>query len=416
MSVVVPADVHQQNISSYCGAACAQMVLAAMGIDAQTLAQRALYDASHDASHPVFWFSHPHTLTKALNQQWRNGANLRFRLFRCADKSGVNQVLRQMFEQSGNQHHAVGIVLTGLSRHWAMVRGFETAPADPAGPTIGFHLRDPAPAIGTGTEDNPHYKNDGCCTGHVVCGSCHYMSISYWNSSLRPVKAAGPWHGEYLVICPDAYVPGRPDEETVPAAGPVAVDAPPSGPRLSAQAIAELVHEMLASGMFVGVDCITDATRLTQPSTPILVEGLNEDGGIDPDGAYYLVPFVDPEGNWGDPGAVPVAMTVNAFTGEFEEVIAVPDGSIYDRDWITADGAGRQARANSLDALQVRAAPDSEFPYLAVWRSTEQTPTRFWPLFVPVQPVAGDPDGGAAPAVFMRVDGEVVTTLDERRP
>jgi hypothetical protein len=310
-----------------------------------------------------------------------------------------------------------------------VVRGFETDPADPSGPTLGFHLRNPLPAIHPNAEDWPHSEDDDCCVGHRVCPFCHYVSVAHWNSSLQPVNVDGPWQDEFLVICPDTYVPGAPDEEIVPPTAGVEVEQPPSsGPILSTREIAAHVDRLVAENPFASEDCIADAIRLTRPGTPILVESLNEDGSNDPDGAYYLVPFLDLEGDWGDPDSVPMAMTVNAVTGEFEEVIAAPDGSIYDPDWITPGGIERQARSNSMDTVRRRAQPDSDFAYLAVWRPSLQTPTRFWPLFVEDRPAADDAAGDAAgeaageeaddpsAPVYMRIDGQVVTDLDDLHP
>ncbi len=419
MGILVETRIHQQNVGTFCGAACAQMTLAALGLDPSTLAQREIYEASTDGD----WLSRPDKLTSALNARWGNASGLRFRLYRCADKAGMLGVMRGMFEQF-SQNGAVGIALWGSNRHWIVVRGFDTDPTDSSIITA-LHVRNPLPAIGgSDAADQQHAHDDDCCAEHRVCYHFSFMNIDYWNSTVKPVEKPGPWKDEFLVICPAAYVPGLPDDEEVPPTPEIDTEiAPPTGPILSAQEVAAHVERMVVENSFAGLEEINEAIKLTRAGTPILVEALNDDGSINPEGAYYLVPFLDDEGNWGDPGSVPMAMTVNAFTGEYEEVVGAPDGSIYDPEWISVVGIERQASSNNLEPLRNRAQQDSDFPYLAVWRHTEQTPTRFWPLFVEDRPAAGDAgdaeDDAASrgsPPAYMRIDGQVITSLDDLHP
>lgn len=437
MGVVVSTRIHRQNADGYCGAASAQMALASLGMDPSQLAQNSLYSASHEKP----WYSRPDLLTETLNDQWQNAKDLRFRLYRCADRAGMVGVMRRMFEQFGDDG-AVAIALTMSTHHWVVVRGFETHPDDPT-KLIGFHVRNPMPSLQGNPVDWPHAKDDDCCAQQGMCPTCHYMSLARWNREVEPVSVDSDWKDEFLVICPDRVVPGMSDEVMVPTTPDGEADpAPPSGPILSVQEVEARVQDMIShrdDNPFLTRDCISGAVTRTQPSTPILVEGLNRDGSVNPDDAYYLVPFVDPDGDWGDSNSVPMAMTVNAVTGEFEEVIATPDGSIYDPAWITPAGIERQALGNNLDRLRRRTQPDAAFSHVAVWRHTEQTPTRFWPLFIGERTVIDAPTGGPAPdarsdappdeieagmepintvnaTVFMRIDGQVVTDLREMHP
>ncbi len=422
MGIVVSARIHRQNADGYCGAASAQMALAALGMDPSQLPQKTLFDSSHHSP----WYSRPDLLTDTLNNRWQNGKNLRFRLYCCADQAGMLGVMRGMFEQFGDEG-AVAIATTMTTSHWVVVRGFETHPDDPS-TMIGLHVRNPMPSIGPATFDHQHAEDDDCCGEHGNCPNHHYLSVAIWNRDVPPVKQDGPWKDKFLVICPDAYVPGRPDEEPVPPTLEVDANinaelAPPFGPIFSTEAIAAQVERIVAGDPLLGMDWVRDALNLTRAGTPILVEGLSDDGGIDPAGSYYLVPFLDENGDWGSPGSVPMAMAINPYTGEFDEVVAAPDGSIYHPDWISPAGIERQASSNNLEPLRNRAQQDSDFPYLAVWRHTEQTPTRFWPLFVEDRPAAGDADAAeddaasrVIPPVYMRIDGQVITSLDDLHP
>lgn len=436
MSIVVPARIHRQNSEGYCGAASAQMALAALGMDPRQLAQKQLYTASHEEP----WFSRPDLLTRTLNDRWQNRKNLRFRLYRCADIAGMVGVMRRMFEQFGGEG-AVAIALTMHTNHWVVVRGFETHPDDPS-QLIGFHVRNPMPSIELNPEDKEHAEDDDCCGADGgKCRTCHYMSLARWYRDVAPVKWDGPWKNEYLVICLDRVGQDLNDDVTVsPVADTSAERVTPTGPILSAQELEARVREVIADNPFLGEECLTKPLTTTRAATPILVEGLNPDGSTNREDAYYLVPFVDPNGAGGDPGSVPLAMTVNAVTGEFEEAIAMPDGSIYDPASITPGGLEQQALGNNLDRLRRRSEPGAVFPHVAVWRHSEQTPTRFLPVFVGERTVmtatpegldrdgADDApttviDGGSVErigtvntTVFMRIDGKIITDLGDTHP
>lgn len=411
MPSMLTVPFHQQNTKKYCGAACAQMVLTALGRNVSTLSQTALYTKSHvSPSGATGWYSYPDGLVAALNAKWQDAQGLRFLLHECATKDRLLEIVRETIENSAG-HHAGPIVATGRSDHWVVVKGIEL---DAAASITGLHLNNPLPARNSGA-NWLHAGTDDCGSGRNKDWPCYYVSLAFWSSNMmRGIQEAGPWQGKFLTICLSPNPGDGSDRVVVPAsAAPPANGAPPASPVRTPAEISESVERLLAANPFAGVDCLNVALAGSTPGAPLFVQGVNEDGTEDPSEAYYIVPF-SREGDVGDHDGenqmgtqVPLLVTFNAYTGEFEEAVGMPEGTTYDAEWLDPEFvAARSERDKVRQRESDRSGP--AFPYRLVWRPTFATPTRFWPL------LDGEREGSFDnnEPVYTRIDGEEITELE----
>jgi hypothetical protein len=242
------------------------------------------------------------------------------------------------------------------------------------------------------------------------------VSLDFWNSNMmRGVQEPGPWQGEYLAICLSPNPGTGVDRVIVPAsaAGPTATEAPPAGSPQTPNEISERAEHLASTNPFAGVECLNEALAGATPVAPLFVQGVNEDGTENAGEAYYIVPFVR-DGTVTDPGGevrsstqVPLLVVFNAYTGEVEEAVGMPEGTTYDADWINPTAVSGRSVA---DQVRQRASdqPDAAFPYRLVWRPSAATPSRFWPL---LEGDSEDPSGRGR-RVYTRIDGEVLTKLE----
>lgn len=418
MPSMLTVPYHQQNTDEYCGAACAQMVLTALGRNVSTLIQTALFTTSNvSPSGATGWYSYPDGLVKTLNDEWGDAQGLRFLLYICATKEGLLRTVRQTIENSAG-HQAGPIVATGLRDHWVVVKGIEVDPAASVGgvaPIIGLHLNNPLPAR-TGRACWPHSVTDDCESGRHKAWFCYYVSVNYWNSNMmRGVRTPGPWRGKFVAIClsPD---PGTgADQVIVPAsgAGSGPNSSSPAGPARTPAEITGSAERLVAANPFAEIECLNGALTGSTPGAPLFVQGLGEDGSEDPSESYYIVPFFR-EGDVSGPDddvqtgtQVPLLVTFNAYTGEFEEAVGMPEGTTYDAEWLDPEFvAVRSERDNVRQRESDRSGP--AFPFHLVWRPSFATPTRFWPLLEGKRQRSNT----SVEPVYTRIDGEVLTELE----
>lgn len=418
MASMLTVPYHQQNTNEYCGAACAQMVLTALGQDIGTLIQSALYTTSHTSpSGATGWYSYPDGLVKTLNDEWGDAEGLRFLLYICATKDGLLRNVRQTIENSAG-HHAGPIVATGLTDHWVVVKGVEVDPAASVGgvaPIIGLHLNNPLPAR-TGAADWPHSGTDDCPLGQKKGWFCYFVSVNFWNSNMmRGVQTSGPWRRKFLAICLSPNPGTGADQVIVPAseAGSRTNSSPPGVPARTPAEISESVERLAAANPFAGIECLNGALAGATPGAPLFVQGIAEDGSEASSESYYIVPFFregevsGPDGEYQPGTQVPLLVTFNAYTGEFEEAVGLPEGTTYDAEWLDPEFIANRSRRD-----RVRQREDdrsgSAFPFRLVWRPSAATPTRFWPL---LEGERQRTDNDYEP-VYTRIDGEIFTELE----
>lgn len=177
--------------------------------------------------------------------------------------------------------------------------------------------------------------------------------------------------------------------------------------------IGESVEHLIASNPFAGIDCLNEALAGATPAAPLFVQEVGDDGMEREGSAYYVVPFLQDGVVTGADGArrtgtqVPLLVIFNAYTGEFEEAVGMPEGTTYDAQWLNPEVVSdRSSRVGVCQRESGR--PADAFPYRLVWRQSTATPTRFWPLLEGERML----DDGRAQPVYTRIDGEVLTELE----
>ena len=115
---------HQQDTDYYCGAACAQMVLAQIG--AGLLDQNGLYNDNHN--HNVIepnWYTAPDGLQWTLNNRKPASSANYFALYALASEDAISRKIVWTIH-----HYKVApVALVYGSQHWLVVRGYEASAA-----------------------------------------------------------------------------------------------------------------------------------------------------------------------------------------------------------------------------------------------------------------------------------------------
>jgi hypothetical protein len=408
---------HRQNTATFCGPACAQMVLGGLGLDVSALSQTSIFATSNQTdTDSAEWSSYPDGLVKALNARWQNAHGLRFLLFNCATKEDLLRVIRQTIE-NGSGHNAGPIVATGPNSHWVVLKGIElsTTVVDGEHPMLGFHVHNPLPQ--RKNEHLAHSDEDDCATDRNEGWPCHYMSLGYWNDDMvHPVLKAGPWHGRYLAIClsPPPWPTGDEVKEQRSTAGATDEDAPPPAPERTEGEIAGNAARLKRENPFADIECLAKALRNATPREPLFVERVSDDGTGEVLDAYYIVPYTQEVRAPGKKGerqtVVPFVAIFNASSGELEEAVGMPEGTTYQADWFDPEAVLARSRTARVDQRPNNRA-GSRFPFRLVWRPSLDTPTRFWPMLEGDRPL----DNGQTEPVLTRIDGEELAELEPMR-
>ena len=233
----------------------------------------------------------------------------------------------------------------GSFDHWVVIVEFTTDINPTAGGTAtleSIRIFDPWPPCSTASSGG---------VNAFVTGSTWYTT--YW--SVPGDYAVSQWHGTYVAVVEPPEVEGEVTAERQ-RVGPSRI-----GPGEAVQDAERWIDEM---GIFEDPEFV--ALRTSVPFAPLLVNGNGQYGG-----AYYLVPFGIPLTD-----DALVAILVNAFTGEVQEIGAF----LHPVTYLEQDEAIRIAKRDlclcsetSLEAsAELLTLPSSlvQSRYLPVWQVT----------------------------------------------
>src|SRR5215471_7428787 len=210
MSVIesVPITRHQQDNAGYCGAASAQMVLAAppIGISLSLLDQDALLQQAklNSALDPLMpWATAPDGLTSVMNQNRPLTSTDTFELVSFHSEPPISRRLCWMI----HAHQVAPIALINYAAHWVVVSGY-TANAPPTGPNDAtclidsFDLYDPSPAVPSSNDWSlapppPHAVGDGCAATEGL--TLEHVTYAEWGEVMTPVLK-GHWKTRFLAV------------------------------------------------------------------------------------------------------------------------------------------------------------------------------------------------------------------------
>ncbi len=192
---------HTQDTSYYCGAACAMMVLAEIGVSHTSLDQDDLYDSNHNHNARSGWYSDPEGVKYTMvNRKPASFANT-FVVYRSPSEAEGSQKLVHTLKTYG----VSPIVLVYGCAHWIVVCGVQTDvnPATGAYTIEGFWVNNPV------FENNePHSAGDVCGSGGSHGVENQWVSYASWQSTYFTGCNYDSSDGslQYLSVC-DPEVP-----------------------------------------------------------------------------------------------------------------------------------------------------------------------------------------------------------------
>jgi hypothetical protein len=190
---------HTQDTSYYCGAACAMMVLAEIGVGHASLDQDDLYDSNHNHNAQGGWYSDPEGVRYTMVHRKPASFGNTFVVYRKPTEAEGSQKLVYTL-----QHYGVSpIVLVYGCAHWIVVCGVQTDvnPATGAYAIQGFWVNNPV------HEDNePHAAGDICGSGSSHGIENQWVSYTSWQSTYFTGCAYDSSDGslQYLSVCDPA--------------------------------------------------------------------------------------------------------------------------------------------------------------------------------------------------------------------
>jgi hypothetical protein len=386
---------HAQDTDYYCGAACAMMILAEIGVSYTSLDQDDLYDSNNKHNGQGGWYTDPVGLCFTLNE--RRPASFLPRSFvvhkPLTEAEGTRDVV---FALSRDQISAA--VLVNEDGHWNVICGLQ-CDVDPAnGPyTIeGFWLNNPVFDRSVASHDGA----DICGSGGAHGCANEYVTYSEWQTNrfngCRYDAPGGAF--QWISVC-------DPEEGSIdlPRGRPLSLRA--DGRRLisAADAItfayAGLEENHLAQSKFGG-----DALRSGRFADPLLVQRLDRRSDF-----YYLIP-------WERDGRIVALADVDARFGVFKSFRVLSEPA---DDWtVRTRAATRQPDAigQLLDGKTFELPEDGGrfkvfpgtycIPPVLVWKPCRES----WSPHLPFYHVVV---GGHS--LYVRVDGAVFIQLTTGR-
>jgi hypothetical protein len=396
MSVHKDLDVqyHQQDTNYYCGAACAQMVLAQIG--AGLLDQDDLYADNH--SHSVAesgWYTAPDGLTWTLND--RDPGTHYFVDFDLTSEDLISRKLCWTLE-----HYEVApVALVFGSAHWIVIRGYE-ASAAPIGSSdnsysiVAFDVNNPWPPTPVPGPPPPHTADDVCGSGGDRGVANEHIAYSTWQSDYMTGVSGGHWGGKFVAVC---------DPEPPPSSAGVARHVQK---RLSGEKL--ITPQIAARNAVAGLKAYNLAKRTTwskalveaKPANPVLVQRLDYS-----DRFYYIVPMGKAAKR------APILVSVDARYGNYREAVFLPSANrshlfarMDHKELVAAVANKRLELEEPLGRLLVRPEAFCLYPTL-VWKPCRESLSPFWPFHMFT---VGDH------RVYIRIDGAIFTKLhDDQR-
>jgi hypothetical protein len=361
---------HQQDTDFYCGAACVQMVLRAIG--QPLLSQDDLYNDNHN--HTVeasAWSTPPDGLCWTLNHRQ---ASKHFTL----DSTDTEDPISRTVCWSIHHYQCAPVALVYGGNHWAVVRGYTASAApgtafDTSYAISSFDLNNPWPPVPVPPGPPPHTDGDVCGSGGNRGVADINVSYSTWQTDyMTPNTFGAQWLGRYVAVC-DPDPPGSPGSPGPPSS-PEGERRPDGQRLLAAGVVREKLLDSLKSAGLLSHPVWAKVFDEVRTGEPLLVQRLDR-----PDSYYFIVPTLD------ERGKLRAAVGVDARFGNYQQTMAArnPDASLFgfaDPEKATQRVLGRQFDLpGNAGRLLVRPQGLSVEPAL-VWRPCRESLSPFYPF------------------------------------
>ena len=382
---------HQQDTNYYCGAACAQMVLAEIG--AGLLDQDDLYADNHSHSTTESgWYTAPDGLTWTLNARRPASFNNSFVLFALASEDLISRKICWTI----HHYQVAPVAMVFGSAHWIVVRGYEASQApsgsgDNSYSISAFDVNNPWPPTPMPGPPPPHTSGDVCGGGGTRGVADEHIAYSTWQSDYMTGISGGHWGGTFVAVCDPEPPADRP--------GPGRSEKRPDGRQLLARAAA--ARRAVAGLKAYGLHEREDWKRTLQgaePGEPVLVQRLDR-----LDDFYYVVPMHRSRSR------VSAVVSVDARYGTYKQTAATPESHFPEllhavrKDVLDRVADRRFELEDRLGRLLVRPEAVCIYPSL-VWKPCRESLSPFWPFHMLTV---------GAHRLYVRVDGAIFAALHD---
>ena len=386
---------HTQDTSYYCGAACAMMILAEIGVPYGSLDQDDLYNSNNSHNAKSGWYTDPYGLCYTLND--RRPASFLPNFFvvhkRLTEAEGTRDVAFTLYH-----YHVSPAILVYNCAHWNVVRGVQTSVDPSSGPyTVdGFWLNNPV----WDSSISNHGASDTCGSGSSHGIANEFVTYSEWKTNRFNGCAYDDPGGatQWISVCDP-----EPARIELPRARAIKLRA--DGRRLIAsKQITKFAAEGLEAYRLRDSDIGGPALRSGAMGSPLLVQRLDR-----PADFYYLIP-------WQRGGRVIALLDVDARFGTFKSILTL---SAPAQDWaipITSTRGVRESLVTVLDNQRfelpeergrIKVFPGTYcIPPALVWKPCRES----WSPHLPFYHIVV---GGKS--LYVRIDGPVFTQLTTGR-
>jgi hypothetical protein len=269
---------HTQDTYYYCGAACAMMVLAEIGVPYADLDQDVLYTSNHDHNAQPGWYTDPEGLRFTLVDRRPAGFTNTFVVFKpTTELEGTRKIVHTL--------RVYGVSPSALvygCGHWIVIRGVQTDVDPNSGPyTVdGFWVNNPA--WYSSSPPPPHTATDICGSGGALGIENEFVSYAAWQSTyFTGCNYDDPGSlNQFISVCdpevPKIQLPRRRPEKRLASGRKL----------LSMNQAIEFAEVGLNEYQLFKNELSARALKAGKPGQPQLVLRLDR-----PDSYYYLVPW-----------------------------------------------------------------------------------------------------------------------------
>lgn len=378
------ARYHTQDTGYYCGAACAMVILAEIGVPYADLDQDDLYDSNHDHNAVSSgWATDPYGLRYTLVDRRPAGFTNTFVVHKpTSEADGTRDIVYTL-----HTYEVSPAALVFGCAHWITVPGVQTdvEPVAGSGYTVeGFWIHN-----SVAQDNEPHSGTDTCGSGGVNGNGNEYVTYADWQTTYftgcnydHPSGSS-----QFISVC-------DPDVRDLEAPKRKKLKRPARGKRLLTHRDAKRFSQMGLKAYGLTEDKrVARALRRAQPLKPQLVLRRDRRNSY-----YYLVP-------WGTQRGVKAMTRVDARFGTFSGIRLLDKqikNEFLDREAAIKLVADRRLRMpDELGSIKVFTDAVCVSPTL-VWQPC-------WESWSPNLPFYQFTMG--ATTFYVRVDGEVFTQL-----
>lgn len=411
---------HQQDTDYYCGAACAQMVLASPTVGAGLLDQDPLYNDNHSNTsfdqnlfdafgNRIEWATPPDGLEWTLdNRDPQIGPNHHeYVAFALPNEDAISRKIVWTIE-----HYDIAPCALVLgAAHWIVVRGMDvskapTSIADTSYTINSFRVNDPWPPVPswdmvTRSRDMtlvpppPHSGTDNCGSGGNRGVADEVITYTQWKNTYMTganYHAQGHWQGEFVAVCDPEPPPMR--------RGPLVRRIRRfDGERLiSRDEVTRLAMEIIEKRVLPQDKPWLESLKGVKPAEAILVKRLDR-----LDDYYYFVPLIS------EKKAATVALVFDARFGDFQQAVSFPKPEPSIVMFPTSKAVLKQVVGKTFEMERYRGYLRIREEVTTVlenwfWKPCLESLSPLWPFKMVVS-------GGNT--IYVRIDGLVFTTLHE---